>query len=863
MDHDRFLQWATFTASSRPTQQMVQAQNPYQQASNRLIPRNSSTSNTYATYMPLSASPAQPPLPLLSPPLLPRSPPAGSLQPCNGDESQNAYQNHHYYEQLQPGGVDAQGQSYAYQAQDTYQNAAEGNWQGRYAYMNMGHKAQIASQTYNRSIPTYTGDDGTRAKYQITAAQLPEPRNHEAAGAPHGITERMASIALEGQAPMYQTNSQAQIPMGVHRPQFDGIPELNILVLGETGVGKSTFINAFANYIYYGSLDDALRTRDLQCVIPSSFTWQSLVGDDYVSRTIHVSPNSGEFIDKALQDERDGTQGQSATQSTKHYIMRVNNTQIRLIDTPGIGDTRGATHDKRNMDNILGSLKSVDVLHGILILLKPNNARLGIMFTFCLKELLTHLHRDAAKNIVFGFTNARNTSFRPGETYATLQSMLDSDKTVGIHLDRNITYCFDSESFRCLAAHNNNINIHDMGDIRDYRLSREKSAAETYRMLEHFTPRNTKPHQVSETWDLYTTRELVRVLTIPMADITQNINNNIALQKDEQRELTDALAKGQALSTALHLSKVVYEIKALDMPRTVCSSAKCVEFKDGERHYKTRCHDPCYLENVEVDQFPCEALMHCHAFRRHGPDRCKVCGHSWQLHLHIMWEPVEKTVQVKDEAVALRKKEARSAYEIMHLALRRRQELIRKWEMERAYIQKAAGQFAVFLKRSSIKPWNDSKLAYLDHLIEEEKNKVQAGGSDKRLRDLCADRRQHLEEISTLTQYVQAGKQHVLLDQQGIKSLIQQLYSLELTGPNLKKVAQQLEDIQNATVEKSKQNGASGSSKFPRTQVSPTHLYSQRRGYSSDPASSGHQQDQYGQQSGGGVSGMIKGLFGN
>lgn len=56
-------------------------------------------------------------------------------------------------------------------------------------------------------------------------------------------------------------------------PNLEGVRELNILVLGETGVGKSTFINAFANYIHYSSLDDAVEQEAVRCVIPTSFTW--------------------------------------------------------------------------------------------------------------------------------------------------------------------------------------------------------------------------------------------------------------------------------------------------------------------------------------------------------------------------------------------------------------------------------------------------------------------------------------------------------------------------------------------------------------------------------------------------------------
>ncbi|KAF7191807.1 hypothetical protein HII31_06852 [Pseudocercospora fuligena] len=592
--------------------------------------------------------------------------------------------------------------------------------------------------------------------------------------------------------------------------ELGDVPELNILVLGETGVGKSTFINAFVNYVTFDSLEDALNTGGLQCLIPSTFTWQSLSGDEYFEKHIKVSPFT-DTSNNQLQDEKDGTTGESATQCTKTYTIPVGNTRLRLIDTPGIGDTRGSAQDKKNMNDILAKLRTVKELHGILILLKPNNARLTVMFKFCLKELLSHLHRDAAKNIVFGFTNARNTSFRPGETYSTLKRMIDDDKSVGIQLGRPITYCFDSESFRCLAAHLNGIDIHDLGGIQDYQLSWEKSAGEVRRMLHHLRPTITAPHQTSETVDLHATRELVKTLTIPMAGITQTINNNIALQKDQQADLIDALARGQVLESALHLNKVVYEMRKLDRPRTVCSDKDCVEFKDENKHYKSYCHDPCCLPNVEIDKIQCPELVGCAAFG--GSQNCQKCGHSWQVHLHVIWEPVESTIDVEDAAVAQRINENAHGVEVMEEALWSRQNLIKKYWAERHLLQKAAGQFAVFLKNSSIKPYNDSKLEYLDHLIEEEKGKVQAGGSRKRLDDYMADRKQHKEETRTLMKYFDDGAKDKLLDQAGINKLIQDIFALELTGQDLKRVAQQLEELQKDMAEKAKASAVHASRK--------------------------------------------------
>jgi len=69
--------------------------------------------------------------------------------------------------------------------------------------------------------------------------------------------------------------------------------------------------------------------------------------------------------------------------------------------------------------------------------MKPTNSRLALTFRFCITELLTHLHRDAVYNIVFGFTNTRSSFYTPGDTYKPLKTLLAKHKNVGISLSEH------------------------------------------------------------------------------------------------------------------------------------------------------------------------------------------------------------------------------------------------------------------------------------------------------------------------------------------------------------------------------------------------------------------------------------------
>ena len=104
--------------------------------------------------------------------------------------------------------------------------------------------------------------------------------------------------------------------------------EVNVILLGESGVGKSTFINALANYYQSSSFEQAEKNK-LKCLIPAHFT---ITDENFNTVKIELGSHANESNET----------GMAATQNAmSHYIKISNEITLHVIDTPGVGDPGG------------------------------------------------------------------------------------------------------------------------------------------------------------------------------------------------------------------------------------------------------------------------------------------------------------------------------------------------------------------------------------------------------------------------------------------------------------------------------------------------------------------------------------------
>jgi predicted GTPase len=567
---------------------------------------------------------------------------------------------------------------------------------------------------------------------------------------------------------------------------------LNILVLGETGVGKSTWINAIANYMTYDTLNDALIEQNPICLIPSKFTFYESATKkiDVVMEPTHGEKDENEVITGV---------GEAATQGPKTYQFETAKYVVRFIDTPGIGDVRGVNQDKENTQKILRALGNYKDLHAICFLFKANEARVTVSFRYCISQLLLQLNKDAINNIIFFFTNARIAGYSPGDTHESLEEFLSELKIkycVDIELSENNTCCTDNEGFRLVCAHSKGVKFFE-NDFKKFEKSWKRSVSETHRFLE--ISARQRPNRVADMISINKARSIINCLAKPLADANEVIESNIKLFNDRKKELENTDENLADLKKKIKASHIVIEAQPLPYPKTVCGSINCtsgVVIPNTEQYqtsYDTICHDHCYLTGVKVEQRGDPALKNCAAMC--GKPICQTCRCPWEMHLHIRFDQKKVTIQIEDEEIKKLIEKNESNAVLKKTMIRNCEKTIDEYRGEQKEILRTSLRFGAFIQANALLAQNDAFEIHVEHTIEEEEKLLEIGGDKTKLDNLKKSLAEYRQEKIMLEEGkgdISSGHRTITPDE--IEVMKAQLFALKHCGGQLQQLFKETED---------------------------------------------------------------------
>lgn len=149
--------------------------------------------------------------------------------------------------------------------------------------------------------------------------------------------------------------------------------QLTILLVGETGVGKTALLDFIGNAL------------------------QGLGPETY--QQTHFPSN-----------EAGGSKAASQTKEAMVYEFEsLNGIRIRVLDTPGLADTRGLVYDDEHKSSIVQAISDkIETIDGVLIVANGTIERLPAATDYTLTTLASIFPRSIVDNVAFIFTMVSN-----------------------------------------------------------------------------------------------------------------------------------------------------------------------------------------------------------------------------------------------------------------------------------------------------------------------------------------------------------------------------------------------------------------------------------------------------------------------
>lgn len=369
-----------------------------------------------------------------------------------------------------------------------------------------------------------------------------------------------------------------------------------ILLVGATGTGKTTLINAMANYIFGVNFDDEFR-----------FT---LIDDK-------EDPNRSEAL----------SQTDFITAFTFHNLSGMPfGFNYILIDTPGFGDTRGINRDREMMTQIETFLKQdygIDQVDGVGFVVPASATRLTQTQKYVLDGLASIFGKDIKSNIFVMAT------FADARKPPVLKALAEAGMEYGE------VYKFNNSALYARNKVEKFQNDDESDDEETVSMSSQYWEMAIRSMSKFFTKLGQmSPVSLTLTKEVLEERKHLQTVLYSLQTQIQLGLNKLSVLNQERHLL--AMLDDDMKGSKNHFMDIeVPEIKEVRLNPNECvtNCLKC----------SCTCHFPCHLPQTQ-DKKRCSAM-------RNGV--CKVCPGKceWDVHSHMnfryetTWKKERRTAQ--------------------------------------------------------------------------------------------------------------------------------------------------------------------------------------------------------------------------